>query len=61
LVVQAIPSLVRVSNDNVLPLAEESESNDPLIRQAVELDMNTAFIPDLDEVEQRIHSVLEQI
>jgi chemosensory pili system protein ChpC len=61
LVVQAIPSLVRVSNDNVLPFVDESESNNPLIRQAVELDMSTAFIPDLDEIEQRIHSVLERI
>jgi chemosensory pili system protein ChpC len=61
LVVQAIPSLVRVSTDNVLPVAEENESNNPLIRQAVELDMNPVFIPDLDEFEQRIHSAFEQI
>ncbi len=60
LVVQAIPSLVRVSVDNVLPAAAGNESEDPLIRQAVDLDMSPAFIPDLDEIEQRLQVVLEQ-
>ncbi len=61
LVVQAIPSLVRVSADNVLPVMPGDEGGDPLIRQAVELDMSPAFVPDLDEIEQRLHSVLEQV
>ncbi|MGD8908025.1 MAG: chemotaxis protein CheW [Chromatiales bacterium] len=60
LVVQAIPSLVRVSTDNVLPIVDENEPNNPLICQPVELDMSPALIPDLDEIEQRIHSLLEQ-
>lgn len=61
LVVQAIPSLVRVSVDNVLPVADAEDANDPLIRQVVELDMSPAYIPDLDEVEQRIKSVIDNI
>jgi chemosensory pili system protein ChpC len=59
LVVQAIPSLVRVSADNVLPVPVENESNSPMIHQGVELDMSPALIPNLDEIEQQIHSVLE--
>jgi chemosensory pili system protein ChpC len=61
LVVQAIPSLVRVSIDNVLPVADAQEARDPLIRQVVELDMSPAFIPDLDEVESRLHSVTDRL
>jgi chemosensory pili system protein ChpC len=60
LVVQAIPSLVRVSVDNVLPGRDAEEVSDPLIRQAVELDMSPAYIPNLDEIEKRIQSVVDQ-
>ncbi|MES9812287.1 MAG: chemotaxis protein CheW [Candidatus Thiodiazotropha sp.] len=57
LVVQAIPSLVRVSADNVIPLNSEDEL-DPLIKQRVELDMNPAMIPDLDEIERQVLDVV---
>ena len=50
-----------VSVDNVLPVADAEDANDPLIRQVVELDMSPAYIPDLDEVEQRIKSVIDRI
>lgn len=60
LVVQAIPSLVRVSGDNVIPVLRESEAENPLIRQSVELDMSPAFIPNLDEIERQIQTVYEQ-
>lgn len=61
LVVQAIPSLVRVSTDNVLPAPDSEETSDPLIRQAVELDMSPAWIPDLDETEQRIQTIVDSL
>ena len=60
LVVQAIPSLMRVSSDNVIPVIREEVADNPLIRQSVDLDMSPAFIPDLDEMERQIGSVLEQ-
>jgi chemosensory pili system protein ChpC len=60
LVVQAIPSLVRVSIDNVLPVADAEDAGDPLIRQVVELDMSPVYIPNLDQVEQRIHSLINK-
>jgi chemosensory pili system protein ChpC len=62
LVVQAIPSLVRVSIDNVMPAASSGEDEDsPLIRQAVDLDMSPSYIPDLDEMEQRIQFVVDTL
>ncbi len=61
LVVQAIPSLVRVSVDNVMPVPSQDESGEGVIRQAVELDMSPAFIPDLDGIEQRLSEVLETL
>ncbi|MEJ2393223.1 MAG: chemotaxis protein CheW [Candidatus Thiodiazotropha sp.] len=59
LVVQAIPSLVRVSVDNVLPGRDAETTREPLIRQVVELDMSPVFIPDLDEVEKQIQAVVD--
>jgi chemosensory pili system protein ChpC len=53
LLVQAIPSLVRVSADNVSPLSPEDEL-DPLIKQQIELEMSPAVIPDLDEIERQV-------
>ncbi len=61
LVVQAIPSLARVSVDNVLPSANNEEMVDPLIRQVVELDMSPVYIPNLDEIEQRVQSVFDSL
>lgn len=61
LVVQAIPSLVRVSADNVIPVVREAEAENPLIRQSVELDMSPAIIPDLDEIERQIQSIHAQL
>ena len=58
--VQAIPSLMRVSSDNVIPVIREEVADNPLIRQSVDLDMSPAFIPDLDEMESQIGTVLEQ-
>ena len=60
MVVQAIPSLVRVSVENVLPMPEEKADSDPLIRQAVELDLNPAYIPDIDEIERRLQEVVSK-
>jgi chemosensory pili system protein ChpC len=56
LLVQAIPSLARVSVDNITPMAPEEEL-DPLIKQLVELDMNPVVIPDLDEIERQVTEV----
>jgi chemosensory pili system protein ChpC len=58
MVVQGIPSLVRVSVENVLPKAEDQTDGSALIRQAVELDLSPAYIPDLDEIERLL---IEQI
>ena len=60
MVVQAIPSLVRVSTDNVQGLPLQGEA-DPLIRQAVELDLSPAFIPDLDEIERQLQAVVSKL
>jgi chemosensory pili system protein ChpC len=57
LVVQAIPSLVRVSADNIIPLNPEDEL-DPLVKQQIELDMNPALIPELDEIERQVLEVV---
>ncbi|MFC1328322.1 MAG: hypothetical protein G8D85_16905 [gamma proteobacterium symbiont of Ctena orbiculata] len=57
LLVQAIPSLVRVSADNVVPVTPEEEFN-PLIKQQVELDMSPAVIPDLDQFERQVLEVV---
>lgn len=57
LAVQAIPSLVRVNANNVAPVNTEDEFN-PLIKQQVELDMNPATIPDLDEIERQVVNVV---
>jgi len=61
LVVQAIPSLVRVTAENVLPVATQDAGSDGVIRQAVELDMSPALIPDLDNIEQRLNEVMETL
>lgn len=60
MVVQAIPSLVRVTTDNVLPLPDDEAQNDPLIRQAVELDLSAAYIPDPDEIERQLQEVVSK-
>jgi chemosensory pili system protein ChpC len=57
LLVQAIPSLVRVGANNVVPVSPEDEL-DPLIKQQVELDLNPAMIPDLDEIERQVLDVV---
>ncbi|MEW8432125.1 MAG: chemotaxis protein CheW [gamma proteobacterium symbiont of Ctena orbiculata] len=57
LLVQAIPSLVRVSADNVVPVTPEEEFN-PLIKQQVELDRSPAVIPDLDQFERQVLEVV---
>lgn len=56
LLVQAIPSLVRVGGNNVTPVNPEDEL-DPLIKQQVELDLSPAMIPDLDEIERQVIDV----
>jgi len=60
MVVQAIPSLVRVTTNNVLALPRADEES-PLIRQGVELELNPAYIPDLDEIERRLREVVETL
>ncbi|MCU7844194.1 MAG: chemotaxis protein CheW [Candidatus Thiodiazotropha sp. (ex Monitilora ramsayi)] len=57
-VVQAIPSLVRVTTDNVLPKPDTSAEESVFIKQVVELDLSTAYIPDLDEIERQLVEVL---
>ncbi|MBV2090383.1 MAG: chemotaxis protein CheW [Candidatus Thiodiazotropha sp. (ex Ctena orbiculata)] len=59
--VHAIPSLVRVSADNVVPVNPELDEPQPLIRQRVELDMSPAVIPDMDEIERQVLSVIEEL
>jgi chemosensory pili system protein ChpC len=60
--VQAIPSLVRVSEDNIVPIKPDNkEKPQPLIRQKVELDMSLALIPDMDEVERLVLEVLSKL
>ncbi|MCG7898843.1 MAG: chemotaxis protein CheW [Candidatus Thiodiazotropha weberae] len=59
--VHAIPSLVRVSADNVVPVNPELDEPQPLIRQHVELDMSPAVIPDMDEIERQVLSVIEEL
>ncbi|MEW8626443.1 MAG: chemotaxis protein CheW [Candidatus Thiodiazotropha sp.] len=59
--VHAIPSLVRVSADNVVPINPEQDESQPLIRQQVELDMSPAVIPDMDEIERQVLSVIEDL
>jgi chemosensory pili system protein ChpC len=53
LLVQAIPSLVRVNAENIIPLNPDDEL-DVLVKQQVELDLNPAMIPDLDEIERQV-------
>ncbi|MEW8499002.1 MAG: chemotaxis protein CheW, partial [Candidatus Thiodiazotropha taylori] len=59
--VHAIPSLVRVSADNVVPVNPQLDEPQPLIRQHVELDMSPAVIPDMDEIERQVLSVIEEL
>ncbi|MCG7908748.1 MAG: chemotaxis protein CheW [Candidatus Thiodiazotropha taylori] len=59
--VHAIPSLVRVSADNVVPVNPQQDEPQPLIRQHVELDMSPAVIPDMDEIERQVLSVIEEL
>ncbi|MCG7873443.1 MAG: chemotaxis protein CheW [Candidatus Thiodiazotropha lotti] len=59
--VHAIPSLVRVSADNVVPVNPELDEPQSLIRQHVELDMSPAVIPDMDEIERQVLSVIEAL
>jgi chemosensory pili system protein ChpC len=61
LVVQAIPSLVRVSSENINPASTKDEdASQALIKQPVEVDMSPAVIPDLDEMERRIFDLIAQ-
>jgi chemosensory pili system protein ChpC len=57
LLVQAIPSLVRVSAENIIPLNTDDEL-DALVKQQVELDLNSALIPDMDEIERQVTEVV---
>jgi chemosensory pili system protein ChpC len=57
LLVQAIPSLVRVSANNIIPHNPDDEL-DPLVKQQVELDLNPALIPELDEIERQVTEAL---
>ncbi|MCU7923310.1 MAG: chemotaxis protein CheW [Candidatus Thiodiazotropha sp. (ex Dulcina madagascariensis)] len=61
LVLQSIPSLVRVSAENVLPVNPEEDDPDPLVKQPVELDLSPAIIPDLDEIESRVLDVVVKL
>jgi chemosensory pili system protein ChpC len=59
--VHAIPSLVRVSAENVVPINPEQDEPKPLIKQHVELDMSPAIIPDMDEIERQVLAVIEEL
>ncbi|MCM8855376.1 MAG: chemotaxis protein CheW [Candidatus Thiodiazotropha sp.] len=59
LVVQAIPSLVRVSADNVAPVDPE-DGQPALIKQSIVLDMSPVIIPDLDEIELQVLRIVSQ-
>ncbi len=59
LAVHAIPSLVRVSAENVVPVDAPADEVQPLILQRVELDLSPALIPDLDEIERRVVEIVQ--
>jgi chemotaxis signal transduction protein len=61
LAVHAIPSLVRVSADNIIPVNSQDGDPQPLIRQRVELDMSPAVIPDMDEIERQVLDVINSL
>ncbi|MES9939785.1 MAG: chemotaxis protein CheW [Candidatus Thiodiazotropha sp. 6PLUC2] len=57
--VHAIPSLVRVSADNVVPVNSDDEEPQPLIKQKVELDLSPAIVPDMDEIERQVLDLIK--
>ncbi|MEJ2403808.1 MAG: chemotaxis protein CheW [Candidatus Thiodiazotropha sp.] len=58
LAVHAIPSLVRVSAENVVPIDPPADEVQPLILQSVELDLSPALIPNMDEIEKRVVEIV---
>jgi hypothetical protein len=56
--VHAIPSLVRVSAENVVPIDPPADEVQPLILQSVELDLSPALIPNMDEIEKRVVEIV---
>ena len=57
--VHAIPSLVRVSADNIVPVNSDDDNPQPLIKQHVELDLSPAVIPDMDEIERQVLDLIK--
>jgi chemosensory pili system protein ChpC len=56
IVAQSIPSLVRVSEDNVEPVAEDEPPY--LVSKVVGINNITVMIPDLDELERRVFEIV---
>lgn len=59
LLAQAIPTLVRVTMENLEPSKIKSDLGD-LIQQSVTVNAGLALIPDLDELERQVQGVISQ-
>jgi chemosensory pili system protein ChpC len=57
LIAQALPTLIRVTLENLEPSKIRSELG-PLISQSVTVNNNLALIPDLDALERRVFETL---
>jgi len=60
LVSNAIPSLVRVNEENITPSELQSDLG-KLIKESVNVNEGLALIPDLDELERRVLQVVSQL
>lgn len=59
LVSKAIPSLVRVNEENITPSDLKSDLGE-LIKESVNVNEGLALIPDLDELERRVLEIVSQ-
>ncbi|WP_177419867.1 chemotaxis protein CheW [endosymbiont of Lamellibrachia barhami] len=60
LVAQAIPRLVRVTSDNILPASSDEEMG-VVIQKPVIIGGESALIPDLDELELLVQDAVAQV
>ena len=59
IVANAIPRLVRIREENIVPIAQQSEGeSDWLILARLEVDGEAAAIPDLSGLEQRVREMM---
>jgi len=55
---QSVPSLVRITTENIMPSESEGEIS-PVVQKSASVNGETAMIPDLDEVEFMLLEALE--